>query len=181
MFGTLFALLVTVSACQADETLPAPTGPHKTGRMSFHWKDAARDELETSTPDDKRELMVHLFYPAVANTSGERAAYVLPDVLAHAAREATIERRRLYAESIRAMLAEPDWASDGRARTVAEGLEALADDLEDEGLSLEPACAVACMRLVTDPSSSPLFRFDLSPEDLRSRVRQIRSGFRPGR
>ena len=38
------------------ELLPPPTGPHKTGRMSFHWRDAARDELETSAADDKREM-----------------------------------------------------------------------------------------------------------------------------
>ncbi len=38
------------AAAQAEVTLPAPTGPHKTGRMSFHWKDAARAELETSAP-----------------------------------------------------------------------------------------------------------------------------------
>lgn len=66
------------AAAQAEVTLPAPTGPHKTGRMSFHWKDAARAELETSAPDDKRELMVHLFYPADAKALGVRATYV-PD------------------------------------------------------------------------------------------------------
>ena len=65
-------------AAQAEATLPAPTGPHKTGRMSFHWKDDARAELETSAPDDKRELMVHLFYPADSNASGAGAPYV-PD------------------------------------------------------------------------------------------------------
>ena len=60
------------------EPLPAPTGPHKTGRTSFHWRDTARAELETSAPDDRRELMVHLFYPTDANVSGARAAYI-PD------------------------------------------------------------------------------------------------------
>ncbi len=80
-------LLVSVACSQADdfkqaaaqaEALPASTGPHKTGRMSFHWKDAARAELETSAPDDKRELMVHLFYPTDAKASGARASYI-PD------------------------------------------------------------------------------------------------------
>lgn len=66
------------AAVQAEVTLPAPTGPHQTGRMSFHWKDAARDELETKASDDKRELMAHLFYPADAKAAGKRAAYV-PD------------------------------------------------------------------------------------------------------
>jgi hypothetical protein len=46
--------------------------------MSFHWKDAARDEPETKASDDKRELMVHLFYPADAKATGNRAVYV-PD------------------------------------------------------------------------------------------------------
>jgi hypothetical protein len=63
---------------QNEVTLPAPTGPHQTGRMSFHWKEASRDELETSAPSDKRELMAHLFYPGDAKAAGNRAAYV-PD------------------------------------------------------------------------------------------------------
>lgn len=71
--------LLTLQAAQAEmQPLPAPTGPHKTGRASFYWRDATRDELETSAPDDKRELMVHVFYPADASASGERALYV-PD------------------------------------------------------------------------------------------------------
>jgi predicted dienelactone hydrolase len=70
--------LAALIAQPAAEPLPAPTGPHPTGRTSFHWKDAAREELETKAPDDKRELMVHVFYPADPDASGERAAY-LPD------------------------------------------------------------------------------------------------------
>jgi hypothetical protein len=62
----------------ATELLPAPTGSHKTGRMSFHWKDSERAELETSARNDRRELMVHIFYPADASASGPRATYV-PD------------------------------------------------------------------------------------------------------
>lgn len=80
---TLALLLITACHALAQNavTLPTPTGPHSTGRMSFHWKDAARDELETKAADDKRELMVHLFYPtspAEAKATGNRAAYV-PD------------------------------------------------------------------------------------------------------
>jgi hypothetical protein len=86
VLGALLSLQLSAVACSPPpeatpagmEPLPAPTGPHKTGRVSFHWKDPARDELETSAPDDKRELMVHLFYPADASASGERAPYV-PD------------------------------------------------------------------------------------------------------
>jgi hypothetical protein len=63
---------------QTEVRLPAPTGAHKTGRASFHWKDSARAELETIAPDDKRELMIHLFYPADAKAAGAQAVYV-PD------------------------------------------------------------------------------------------------------
>jgi len=49
-----------------------------TGRMSFAWKDNEREELETKATGDKRELMVHLFYPRDAAATGERAVY-LPD------------------------------------------------------------------------------------------------------
>src|SRR6266498_1098028 len=85
VLGAWFAQLLwapagaTPGEAQAGmEPLPAPTGPHKTGRMSFHWKDAARAEIETRAPEDKRELMVHLFYPADEKFSGARALYV-PD------------------------------------------------------------------------------------------------------
>ncbi len=61
-----------------EEVLPAPTGPYKTGRMSFAWKDDDREELETKGDGDKRELMAHIFYPRDAAATGERAVY-LPD------------------------------------------------------------------------------------------------------
>jgi dienelactone hydrolase len=70
---------ICISCARLDsEPLPTPTGIHKTGRVSFHWKDESRDELETSAPGDKRELMVHLFYPVDATATGARAPYV-PD------------------------------------------------------------------------------------------------------
>jgi hypothetical protein len=74
----LAALFAPQASRAGDEPLPDPTGPHKTGRVSFHWKDASRDELETKAPDDKRELMVHVFYPADPSASGARAPY-MPD------------------------------------------------------------------------------------------------------
>src|SRR6185503_17068438 len=61
------------------EILPAPTGPYQTGRMSFHWKDNEREELETKATGDKRELMVHLFYPRDSAATPERAVYLPED------------------------------------------------------------------------------------------------------
>ena len=80
---TLAILLLTTGSATAqnEATLPTPTSPHKIGRMSFHWKDNARAELKTSAPNDKRELLVHLFYPiflADAKATSAPAVYV-PD------------------------------------------------------------------------------------------------------
>lgn len=70
---------LAIFAAAADPvSLPSPTGPLKTGRMSFHWTDQGRDELETKAPGDKRELMVHLFYPADPKSEAPGAVYV-PD------------------------------------------------------------------------------------------------------
>jgi len=45
----ILALIVARQSTQASmESLPAPTGAHKTGRMSFHWTDASRDANQLS-------------------------------------------------------------------------------------------------------------------------------------
>jgi hypothetical protein len=113
----------------------------------------------------------------VERLAGERDAYVIPEVLAYAAREATVDRRHTYAALIRGELQQTRLAYGDRVMFAADELEALACELEDEQLALDPASAVACMRLLSDVSQSPLLNPALPPELLRSRVRQIRSGF----
>src|SRR5262245_3323547 len=54
--------------------LPAPTGKFAAGRTSFHWVDASRPEAMTDDPNDRRELMVTIWYPAESAT-GEPAPY----------------------------------------------------------------------------------------------------------
>jgi hypothetical protein len=88
--------------------------------------------------------------------------------------ETTMERRRVLAGSIRSLLSEP--LSD-RVRTAAQELQALAEDLENDRLVLDPVCAVACRRLLGDPERSPLLNPAFRAEDLHSGIRQIRSGF----
>jgi hypothetical protein len=107
----------------------------------------------------------------------EHDAYVIPDVVAYASRETTIDRRRAFAAVIRAVMREPGFGCEERVRVAARDLEALASELEDDELTLDPASAVACMRLISDPAASPLLNPRLPSEDLRSRVFQIRSGF----
>jgi hypothetical protein len=113
----------------------------------------------------------------VDQLAGERDAYVIPEVLAHAAREATVDRRHAHASRIRQEVQQTGLAYGNRVMLAAEELEALACELEDDELALDPACAVACMRLLSDLSASPLLNPALPPEELRSRIRQIRSGF----
>lgn len=113
----------------------------------------------------------------VDRLAGDRDAYVIPEVLAYAAREGTRERRRSYAALIRSTLREPGPALKSRVHAAASDLEALASELEDAKLELDPVCAVACMRLVSDLAVSPLLNPGLPPDELRSRVHQIRSGF----
>jgi hypothetical protein len=107
--------------------------------------------------------------------SRERDAHVISEVRAFAAREATLERRQSFAALVRGRLA----ADNPRLFGVADELEALASELEDDHLVLDPVAAVACTRLLSDVSESPLLNPALPTEELRSRVRQIRAGFTP--
>jgi hypothetical protein len=117
----------------------------------------------------------------VARLAGEGDAHVIPEVLAYAKRHATMDSRRCFAASIRSRLPGHGYDVDARIVDAADVLEALADELEDEALDLDPAAAVACMRLLSDPTDSPLLNLRVPPENLRSRVCQIRAGFTPGR
>lgn len=76
--AALLCSLLALSAAEDEpEPLPSPTGPQAIGRMTVHWVDAAREEPETKDEEDKRETLVHLFYPA-ATAEGKRAPYA-PD------------------------------------------------------------------------------------------------------
>ena len=55
---------------------PRPSGPYAIGTLTYHWVDAARPEFFTADPNDHRELMVQVWYPAQASPSAPRAPYV---------------------------------------------------------------------------------------------------------
>jgi hypothetical protein len=117
----------------------------------------------------------------VDRLAGERDAYVIPEVRKYALRETSMERRRGLAAYVRRALQESSLAHEARVTAVADELEALASELEDEELALDPACAVACARLLSDVAESPLLNRDVPAGVLRLRVCQIRSGFAPRR
>jgi alpha-beta hydrolase superfamily lysophospholipase len=56
--------------------LPAPTGPYAVGRQSFHWTDHSRKESLTDDPNDNRELMVHIWYPAEPAAKTAASPYI---------------------------------------------------------------------------------------------------------
>jgi hypothetical protein len=110
----------------------------------------------------------------VDELAGEPDAYVIDEIHTHAMREATIERRRVFAAYIRYILR---LEGEERLGAAASELEALATELEDDALVLDPACAVACARLVSDPYRSALLGRCSTPVEVRSQVRHIRDGF----
>ncbi len=64
---------------------PHPTGPDAIGTLTYHWVDAARPEVFSADPDDRRELMVQLWYPAKPDPAAPHAPYVQDaDALAQA-------------------------------------------------------------------------------------------------
>lgn len=107
---------------------------------------------------------------------GERDAYTLAEVRRRAEEEAGMVNRRRLSHAIRARL---EYAESPLIAANAEQLAALAEELEDPLLELDPNCAVLCSRLLVDQVSGPAIDSALPAEDVRSRIVQIRSGFHP--
>ena len=101
-------------------------------------------------------------------------AYVIADVSAYAARQATMARRHSFATAIRSTVQE---TAPSRFGAAAQELVALARELDHDNLELDPACAVTCMRLLEDPGYSPLLDRAASQERLQSCIERIRAGF----
>jgi dienelactone hydrolase len=59
--------------------LPIPSGPYRVGTVSYHWIDRTREEQWTKDPNDFRELMVQIWYPA-SNYDATREAAYIPDL-----------------------------------------------------------------------------------------------------
>jgi dienelactone hydrolase len=58
------------------EGLPAPSGRHRVGRAAYDWADSQRAEIYSSDPQDRRELVVWVWYPAELPPDAERADYL---------------------------------------------------------------------------------------------------------
>jgi hypothetical protein len=115
----------------------------------------------------------------VDRLADDRDAYRIPEVRAYAARDARMDRRLGYAAHVRSWIERSSLSADVRIAEFAEELEELASALEDRDLELDPASAIACRRLVSDPTASPLLNNELPREDIESSITRIRSGFGP--
>ena len=87
-----------------------------------------------------------------------------------------MDRRVLHAAQLRAWTREE---TSPRLVGLTEELERLACALEDPGLEVDPACAIACRRLVSDASVSPLLDATRPPDELRAVIGRTLDGFGP--
>ena len=59
-----------------DRRIPAPTGPFAVGRTERFWVDSSRAEPFVPGPSARREVAVHLWYPADGRPVGPQAPYI---------------------------------------------------------------------------------------------------------
>ena len=123
----------------------------------------------------------------------DRDAYAIPEICRRAENLASMESRRALAQAVRSRLTPvPGYSRPQRVSAATEELKLLACELDDETLSLDPACAVRCHQLVNNYADSPLpqqpaprwRRPGLDPADpprLRARSRLRLSTTRRGR
>ena len=110
----------------------------------------------------------------VDRLADDRDAYGIPEVRAYAAREAQMDRRLLHAAQLRAWAHEP---TSARLADVTDELDRLACALEDRERELDPASAIACRRLISDATASPLLDETRPPDELRAAIERILDGF----
>ncbi|WP_088344129.1 alpha/beta hydrolase family protein [Bacillus cereus] len=53
-----------------------PTGPHRIGTKLYHWVDHQRNEPYSKNPNNWRELMVQIWYPAAEKCKGDPEPYI---------------------------------------------------------------------------------------------------------
>lgn len=76
-FGVLTLVVSTVLPVLFPVfSFPEPTGPYAIGTQTFHWMDASRQEAYTADPNDRRDLIVQIWYPAKREPSAPRAPYI---------------------------------------------------------------------------------------------------------
>jgi dienelactone hydrolase len=80
LLGVLAVLVLMVSVyliawSRGLIQFPALTGPHQVGKVEYHLVDESRPEIFSAAPDDKRELMITIYYPASPPPDASPAPY----------------------------------------------------------------------------------------------------------
>ena len=60
----------------AGVDLPKPTGAYPVGTVIYNWTDGTRDDIVSEAPDDKRQLIAQLWYPAELGGALQTAPYI---------------------------------------------------------------------------------------------------------
>jgi hypothetical protein len=126
-----------MQASSEPEGLPAPTGRHQVGRVSFVWVDQGRVEIFSSNPQDRRELVVWVWYPAAPGRDAERAAY-LPEPWAPASQFLGLDAAGLRSHAVADAAVADDQSSYPVLVMSPSGfppllLAAVAEDLASDG------------------------------------------------
>ncbi|MDR0266892.1 dienelactone hydrolase family protein [Paenibacillus sp.] len=70
------SVAVAIPALMPVSLFNKPTGPFMVGTSLYHWVDDRREELFTKDPNDRRELMVQIYYPAGDKGEGNREPFI---------------------------------------------------------------------------------------------------------
>jgi predicted dienelactone hydrolase len=81
----IFAFVAALPILLPVFRLPEPTGPYPVGTINLHLVDRTRPETFTPAPDDHREFMVQVWYPAQVELGTRPDAYMeyMPFQLSH--------------------------------------------------------------------------------------------------
>ncbi|WP_454052396.1 alpha/beta hydrolase [Clostridium sp. Marseille-Q7071] len=76
LIGIYFIVAVGLPLIMPMFSFTKPTGPYELGTKTFHFIDYKRPENYTEDPNDHRELMVQIWYPAKAGSNEPLAPYI---------------------------------------------------------------------------------------------------------
>jgi len=76
IFIGLFVLSLMLSMAVPVIKMPKLTGPFTVGTSIYHWVDQDRLEWFTENPNDKRQMMVQIWYPGEKRKKAKRSSYL---------------------------------------------------------------------------------------------------------
>ena len=76
LFGLLLAVSIALPLVLPVFSFPTPRGPYGIGTVTYNMVDTNRQEVFTTDPNARRELMVQIWYPARKESSFLHAQYI---------------------------------------------------------------------------------------------------------